>query len=92
MVDEKSELQPDKSPAAPDAESLPHSKAGFGEKDLRNEGVSGSGQKTFKKTTYWHQQSPAASTPHLETLLYHLSEQLVRIEAKLSRIETLLDQ
>jgi hypothetical protein len=45
---------------------------------------------TFKKTTYWHQQSKTMENINQENLLNNILECLLRMEAKLIEIERLL--
>lgn len=49
-------------------------------------------QEVFKKTTYWHQQSSDIQKLNNESLIKEMSDCLLRIEAKLAKIETLLDK
>lgn len=92
MEDRIDNFDADKSCAQQDGTSIEQNSNILEElKDL-NQKMANPSYKSYKKSTYWHQQESAMDQVKQETQQKELIECLLRIEAKLAKIENLLQK
>lgn len=92
MENEENKARFDECQIAQESADTKHDRGILEEIKLLNQEMLDPKHDTFKKTTYWHQQSSAAGNINTEALLKDIIGQLVKIEAKLTQIEILLDK
>lgn len=92
MEDRIDNFDADKSCAQQDGKPIEQSSNILEELNDLNQKMANSNYKPYKKSTYWHQQNTTMDEVKQETQQRELMDCLLRIEAKLAKIENLLEK